>query len=94
MTFLQIQDAISVSTLPHPISMFFIGVTFIISIYLYLDVVKLRGEVRATIKENNEIKEKLHNTKIEVDRVVSELSKKVDSRVDKALDSLKKVVNK
>ena len=94
MTFLQIQDAITVSTLPHPISMFFIGVTFIVSIYLYLDVVKLRGEVRATIKENNEIKEKLHNTKIEVDRVVSELSKKVDSRVDKALDSLKKVVNK
>jgi hypothetical protein len=94
MTFLQIQDAITVSTLPHPISMFFIGVTFIISIYLYLDVVKLRGEVRATIKENNEIKEKLHNTKIEVDRVVSELSKKVDSRVDKALDSLKRVVQK
>lgn len=94
MTFLQVQDAISVSTLPHPISMFFIGVTFIVSIYLYLDVVKLRGEVRATIKENNEIKEKLHNTKIEVDRVVSELSKKVDSRVDKALDSLKRVVQK
>lgn len=94
MPFLQIQDAISVSTLPHPISMFFIGVTFIISIYLYMELMKLRGEVRATIKENNEIKQKLHDTKLEVERVVSELSKKVDSRVDKALDSLKKVIGK
>ena len=31
MTFLQAQDAITVSTLPHPISMFFLGVSFIIS---------------------------------------------------------------
>ena len=94
MPFLQIQDAISVSTLPHPISMFFIGVTFIVSIYLYMELMKLRGEVRATIKENNEIKQKLHDTKLEVERAVSELSKKVDSRVDKALDSLKKVIGK
>ena len=94
MPFLQIQDAITVSTLPHPISMFFIGVTFIVSIYLYMELMKLRGEVRATIKENNEIKQKLHDTKLEVERVVSELSKKVDSRVDKALDSLKKVIGK
>lgn len=94
MPFLQIQDAITVSTLPHPISMFFIGVTFIISIYLYMELMKLRGEVRATMKENNEIKQKLHDTKLEVERVVSELSKKVDSRVDKALDSLKKVIGK
>lgn len=94
MPFLIIQDAITVSTLPHPISMFFIGVTFIISIYLYMELMKLRGEVRATIKENNEIKQKLHDTKLEVERVVGELSKKVDSRVDKALDSLKKVIGK
>jgi hypothetical protein len=94
MTFLNTQDAITVSTLPHPISMFFIGVTFIISIYLYLELVKLRGEVRATMKENGEVKEKLRNTQIEVNRQVTELSKKVDSRVDKALDSLKKVIGK
>jgi hypothetical protein len=94
MTFLNTQDAITVSTLPHPISMFFIGVTFIISIYLYLELVKLRGEVRATMKENGEVKEKLRNTQIEVNRQVTELSKKVDSRVDRALDSLKKVIGK
>jgi hypothetical protein len=90
MTFLAVQDAITVSTLPHPISMFFIGVTFIISLYLYMEFLKLRNEIRTTMKELLEVKDRIHTTKIEVEKMVSELSKKVDSRVDKALDSLKK----
>jgi hypothetical protein len=90
MVFLKVQDAITVSTLPHPISMFFIGVTFVISLYLYMEFMKLRNEIRLTLKELSEVKERIHTTKVEVDKVVSELSKKVDSRVDKALDSLKK----
>ena len=47
-------------------------------------------DIRAISKENSEIKEKIKTTKIEIDRVVSELSKKVDSRVDKAIESMKK----
>ena len=94
MTFLQVQDAISVSTLPHPISMFFLGVSFIISLYLYFELTRLRGDVRAVNKENTELKEKIRNTKIEVDRIVSEVSKKVDSRVDKAIESMKKLNHK
>lgn len=90
MTFLQITDTISVTTLPHPISMFFLGVSFIISLYLYFELTRIRGDIRAISKENSEIKEKIKITKIETDRVVSELSKKVDSRVDKAIESMKK----
>lgn len=90
MTFLQITDAVTISTLPHPISMFFLGVSFIISLYLYFELTRLRGDIRAVSKENSEIKEKIRTTKIEIDRVVSELSKKVDSRVDKAIESMKK----
>ena len=94
MTFLQAQDAITVSTLPHPISMFFLGVSFIISLYLYFELTRLRGDVRAVNKENTELKEKIRSTKIEVDRIVSEVSKKVDSRVDKAIESMKKLSHK
>lgn len=94
MTFLQASDSITVSTLPHPISMFFLGVSFIISLYLYFELTRLRGDVRAVNKENTELKEKIRNTKIEVDRVVSEVSKKVDSRVDKAIESMKKLNHK
>ena len=42
------------------------------------------------LKTLNELKEKIRNTKVEIDRIVSDLSKKVDSRVDKAIESMKK----
>ena len=91
MTLLQLtQDSITVSTLPHPISMFFLGVSFIISLYLYLELTKVRTENRLVSKENDEIREKIRQYKIDVDKTVGDLSKKVDSRVDKAIESMKK----
>ena len=91
MTLLQLsQDSITVSTLPHPISMFFLGVSFIISLYLYLELTKVRNENRSISKENVEIREKIRQYKIEVDKTVGDLSKKVDSRVDKAIETMKK----
>ena len=93
MTLLQLtQDSITVSTLPHPISMFFLGVSFIISLYLYLELTKVRTENRLVSKENDEIREKIRQYKIDVDKTVGDLSKKVDSRVDKAIESMKKQI--
>ena len=95
MTLLQVtQDSITVSTLPHPISMFFLGVSFIISLYLFFELSKMRTENRAITKENSEIREKIRQYKIDVDRTVNELSKKVDSRVDKAIETMKKNIGK
>ena len=95
MTLLQVtQDSITVSTLPHPISMFFLGVSFIISLYLFFELSKMRTENRAIIKENSEIREKIRQYKIDVDKTVNELSKKVDSRVDKAIETMKKNIGK
>ena len=91
MTLLDItQDSITVSTLPHPISMFFLGVSFIISLYLFFELSRIRTENRAITKENIEIREKIRQYKIDVDKTVSDLSKKVDSRVDKAIEAMKK----
>jgi hypothetical protein len=70
--------------------MFFIGTSFVISLYLYFELTRLRSDVRETNKENSELKEKIRSTKVEIDRIVSDLSKKVDSRVDKAIESMKK----
>ena len=91
MTLLDItQDSITVSTLPHPISMFFLGVSFIISLYLFFELSRIRSENRAITKENVEIREKIRQYKIDVDKTIGELSKKVDSRVDKAIETMKK----
>ena len=95
MTLLQLtQDSITVSTLPHPISMFFLGVSFIISLYLYFELTKVRSENRSIVNENLEIKEKIRQYKIDVDKTVNELSKKVDSRLDKAIETMKKNIGK
>jgi len=95
MTLLQLsQDSITVSTLPHPISMFFLGVSFIISLYLFFELSRVRNENRAISNENAEIKEKIRQYKIDVDKTVGELSKKVDSRVDKAIETMKKNIGK
>ena len=91
MTLLQVtQDSITVSTLPHPISMFFLGVSFIISLYLFFELSRVRSENRAITKENVEIREKIRQYKIDVDKTIGDLSKKVDSRVDKAIETMKK----
>ena len=91
MTLLQLsQDSITVSTLPHPISMFFLGVSFIISLYLFFELSRVRNENRSISKENVEIREKIRQYKIDVDKTVGDLSKKVDSRVDKAIETMKK----
>jgi hypothetical protein len=91
MTLLQLsQDSVTVSTLPHPISMFFLGVSFIISLYLFFELSRVRNENRSISKENVEIREKIRQYKIEVDKTVGDLSKKVDSRVDKAIETMKK----
>ena len=91
MTLLELsQDSITVSTLPHPISMFFLGVSFIISLYLFFELSRVRNENRSISKENLEIREKIRQYKIDVDKTVGDLSKKVDSRVDKAIETMKK----
>jgi len=95
MFFLQVRlsDEVTVSTLPHPISMFLLG-------FMLFAVIVLFNEYRRTRKELDEIKKDLNNVqdqlKTEVDGVdkkLADVSKKVDSRVDKAIVALKKSVN-
>ena len=76
------------STIKHLLLFLFHNVTPSLSKNLQNKFVLI--DIRAISKENSEIKEKIKTTKIEIDRVVSELSKKVDSRVDKAIESMKK----
>lgn len=93
MTLLQavkMSDDVTVSSLPHPISMFFLGTFLIAIIYMLVEVSRFR-------KDNEKMKEfvssfnnRLSEIKIENETKLSEVSKKIDSRVDKALLTFKK----
>ena len=93
MHFLQVRfsDEVTVSTLPHPISMFLLG-------FMLFSVLMLFNEYRRTKKDVDDVKqgikdlrEQLKIDATNLDKKLADVSKKVDSRVDKAIVSLKKL---
>lgn len=90
MYLLQFQDAVTVSTLPHPISMFLLGIGTISIIFLFYEYNRTRKLVESFSKELNELKGLLQSSDQRTDDKIKDLSKKVDSRVDKAILSIKK----
>lgn len=86
----KMSDEVTVSSLPHPISMFFLGIFAVAIIFMWLEVSrstkrkdKICSDMDSLQKEHNEFKSEM-NVKF------NELSKKIDSRVDKAIVGLKK----
>jgi hypothetical protein len=83
-------DEVVVSSLPHPISMFLLGIMIVTVIYVVIDHRKMRDEVRAFREDIRDITETLGSVSKSTDQKIQELSKKVDSRVDKAILAIKK----
>jgi hypothetical protein len=94
MTLLQAQpiwnDSVSVSALPHPISMFLLGFTLFVSIFLFFEFRKIIAQLKEFKSEFSGFDSKLNSMSSEFDTKLSEVSKKVDSRVDKAIIAINK----
>jgi uncharacterized membrane-anchored protein YhcB (DUF1043 family) len=83
-------DEVTVSSLPHPISMFFLGIFGITVIFMWMEVNR-NSKRKDKLTEDMESLKKQHSEfKLEISSKFTELSKKIDSRVDKAVVSLKK----
>lgn len=86
----KMSDEVTVSSLPHPISMFMLGIFAITIIFLLIEMSRLRKKTEQ-VSEMFHASDKFQNDlKKDLDTKFSELSKKIDSRVDKAISSLKK----
>jgi len=83
-------DEVVVSSLPHPISMFLLGIMIVTVIYTVLEVRRMKEEVKECKNRGTVLEETLVNVNKRTDEKVQELSKKVDSRVDKAILAIKK----
>jgi len=83
-------DSVTVSTLPHPMSMFMMGIVVVVMIYVIIEHLKLRREMKELYKSSNALKESMDSFKTSVFESINDVSRKVDSRVDKAVESLKK----
>jgi hypothetical protein len=86
-------DSVAVSTLPHPISMFLLGFTLFAMIFLFIEFRKITNELKEFKSQFKDLENKLNNCSTEFDTKLSDVSKKVDSRVDKAIIAIRKVHN-
>ena len=83
-------DDVTVSSLPHPISMFLLGIFAVAILFMWLEVSRSTKR-KDKICSDMDLLQKEHNEfKSEMTIKFNELSKKIDSRVDKAIVGLKK----
>ncbi len=83
-------DEVTVSSLPHPISMFFLGIFAVTIIFMLTEVLRFKKDNEKFKSLAEEINKKLEVSTSELEQKLSDVSKKIDSRVDKALISFKK----
>lgn len=95
MYFLQVKfgDEVTVSTLPHPLSMFLLGFMLFAVLILFNEYKRTRKDVDEVRKDIKDIRTQLKADATDLDKKLADVSKKVDSRVDKAIVSLKKLVD-
>lgn len=86
----KMSDEVTVSSLPHPISMFFLGIFAVTIIYLVIEMNRVRKEWEKIKHTLDNFESRFEEHKSETNNRMSEMSKKIDSRVDKALVNLTK----
>ncbi len=83
-------DEVTVSSLPHPISMFFLGIFGVTIVFMMTEVLRFKKDNEKFKSLSEEINKKIEVSTSELEQKLSDVSKKIDSRVDKALISFKK----
>ena len=86
-------DSVAVSTLPHPISMFLLGFTLFAMIFLFIEFRKITNQLKEFKSNFKDLENKLNSCSTEFDTKLGDVSKKVDSRVDKAIIAIRKAQN-
>ena len=83
-------NEVTVTVLPHPVTMFMLGGMLLGLILLFMAYMKTSNEVKEYKRELRKINDNLEVSKVDISKAVNEISRKVDSRIDKALGSIKK----
>jgi hypothetical protein len=82
-------DEVTVSSLPHPISMFFLGIFAVTMIVMLIEVINMKKEKTKLVEAFEEVQTSFEDLREELGSKITEVSKKIDSRVDKAVANLK-----
>lgn len=83
-------NEVTVTVLPHPVTMFMLGGMLLGLILLLMAHLKTTHEIKDYKRELLKLVDNIENSKVDINKSVNEISRKVDSRIDKALGSIKK----
>lgn len=83
-------NEVTVTVLPHPVTMFMLGGMLLGLIMLFYAYSRTHNEVKTYKRDLQKLSDNIENSKADVNKAVNEISRKVDSRIDKALGSIKK----
>lgn len=82
-------NEVTVTVLPHPVTMFFIGAMLLGLVIVFLEFRRTRDEVKLFRREIQTLRDQIEGIKDSTSKAIQEVSRKVDSRIDKALGSKK-----
>jgi len=83
-------NEVVITALPHPITTFVLGTMIVLAVLTWVYLTRVMSKMDRLEKENQEMNDKLSNHFKATEKMSQEISRKVDSRIDKALGSVKK----
>jgi Na+/alanine symporter len=83
-------NEVTVTVLPHPITMFILGGMLLGLILLFLEFRRTREMIKNLTKQIENQNQTIYSIKEMTTKSIQEVSRKVDSRIDKALGNVKK----
>jgi hypothetical protein len=83
-------NEVTVTVLPHPVTMFFIGAILLGMTAVLIEFTRIKREFKEHRKSVEDNLKVINSIKSQTEKSIQEISRKVDSRIDKALGNVKK----
>ena len=84
-------DQVTITALPHPVTTFILGFLLLAIFLLWNEYRRTRSDLNTVSKSLLRLEEQIRNQNDKLDASIAEVSKKIDSRVDKAIINFKKM---
>ena len=83
-------NEIVITALPHPITTFVLGIMIVFAVITVFFLNRTMSKLEQIEKDNTSTKQDFQSHIKHTEKLISEVSRKVDSRIDKALGSINK----
>jgi hypothetical protein len=84
-------NEVVITALPHPITTFVLGVMIVFAIITIIFLIRTVSKLEKIQEDNKNIKIEFEKHTKQTEKLISDVFRKVDSRIDKALGNITKV---